>query len=128
MICHWCKNEIQNKRNMMFCNRSCKAKEKASRQGGQNNPNWNGGRKIGSHGYAMILTRTGYELEHRLLMEHYLGRPLEDWEHVHHKNENKLDNSRENLELTTQSEHQSYHRLIKPRSRDEKGRFANGKR
>ena len=37
--------------------------------------------------------------EHRVLMERHLGRKLEPWELVHHKDGNPQNNAIENLEL-----------------------------
>jgi hypothetical protein len=47
--------------------------------------------------------------EHRVVMERYLGRPLTSTEIVHHIDENKHNNSLENLELTNRSDHASHH-------------------
>ena len=96
-----------------------RAKMRASnRQGrGETNTNWKGGRTIDSHGYVWILlpdhphSTNGYILEHRVVMEHRLGRYLDSDEHVHHVNEQRDDNRDDNLELTCRSEHSRHHRL-----------------
>lgn len=51
----------------------------------------------------------GWYYEHRLVMEKHLDRILEDWETVHHINEDKSDNDLRNLFLCTRPQHDKAH-------------------
>ena len=55
----------------------------------------------------------GYVLEHRLVMERKLGRPLSAKEDVHHIDFNTLNNETSNLMLLSSSDHSRLHKLLK---------------
>lgn len=71
------------------------------------NYNWKGGRVLASNGYILVKVGfnhhladvRGYAYEHRVVAEKMIGRKLKDGEIVHHKDENKSNNSPENLEV-----------------------------
>ncbi|MBM4356062.1 MAG: HNH endonuclease [Deltaproteobacteria bacterium] len=84
---------------------------------GPASPHWRGGRRITRSGYVLIQVGPDYPgapiggrmLEHRLVMQRALGRPLLRHEVVHHINGVKTDNRIENLALMTPSEHDKEH-------------------
>ena len=98
-----------------FCSRACR--NRAHRNTGprgpnpnlarENNPAWTGGRYIEpDKGYVMIrqpnhprARKNGYVLEHILVAEKMLGRPLTATEEVHHKDLNRANNEPSNLKI-----------------------------
>lgn len=61
------------------------------------------------YGYEYTMVNNKPVLNHRLVMESYLGRPLLEHEIVHHINGITTDNRIENLMLTTHVEHGKLH-------------------
>ncbi len=107
--------------NAKYCSHECYATQR-ERRGPYK-------RKIISKKYAYIYrpdhphaigTKKLYVAEHRLVMEEYLGRYLDENEVVHHINEDTLDNRIENLQLMTASEHIKLHKANIKRQKDGK--------
>lgn len=91
----WEKANRSNKILRRFCNRRCANKIRGV------NP--------ATTKYQRIKVNGKNYQEHRVIMENFLGRKLESWEHVHHIDENKLNNDISNLKLVTRNTHRKEH-------------------
>lgn len=113
LSCAVCNREFYAQRNQIrdvernsatYCSRACKYEGLRRREP-----------KVG---HALVTT-TGYvsvylgkgkrQLEHRLVMERILGRPLQRREEVHHINGDRTDNRPDNLRILSPGEHQRFH-------------------
>jgi hypothetical protein len=95
-----------------YCSRPCQYSDRPKRD---KHFNWKGGRQ--KHALGYILVYEGRKLEHRLVMEKVLGRPLLSSEIVHHINEDRTDNRPENLQLMDRASHCSLHHKGVPKPR-----------
>ncbi|MFE6846560.1 HNH endonuclease signature motif containing protein [Streptomyces sp. NPDC057686] len=68
-----------------------------------------GTRRVRSDGYVNVKAEHGWQLEHRVVAEMTIGRGLETWEHVHHMDGDRANNSPDNLSVMTNAEHQRFH-------------------
>lgn len=100
--CKYCGKSFPLFHSEQYCSRECGYKAMSERP----SYNWKGGKQVNTHGYILqhspdhpAANRSGYVLEHRLVMEQTLGRILDKDEQVHHKNGDRSDNRPENLEL-----------------------------
>lgn len=99
---------------------------------GANHPTWKGGFEIDRDGYVRTYApdhpwprRNGYVLEHVRVMELELGRRLRPDECVHHRDHDRRNNTRPNLELMLKGAHSKHHRRLQlEHRRDAQGRFA----
>lgn len=115
---------IGDKNNRRWSENSKKAlSESRKRIPMEKHPSWKGGRRINSSGYVEIrmpkhhrARGNGYVFEHILVAENMLGRKLESWEQVHHKDQNKENNHPDNLEILSASEHTKLHSIDRPKT------------
>ena len=88
---------------------------------------WNKGKGNGwvdSRGYRWLYVKDGGKTvarrEHRVVVEASIGRKLEPWELVHHKDGDKANNAIENLEVKEFGEHTAEHHQGTRKSQDAK--------
>lgn len=86
--------------------------QKESLPRGADSPHWKGGSYV-SDGYVRIKqgSSDSYKMEHVIIAERVLGRPMRKGEVVHHIDGNRSNNTNSNLLICTQSFHSWLHRM-----------------
>ena len=111
--CQWCEKVIRTRysvRSRKFCSPKCYWKNsKKLNIHGERHHNWKGG-SYNSTGYRVIYENKKLRLEHRVVMEKFLGRRLRLHEQVHHVNGIKHDNRIENLKVMSAKDHMKEHK------------------
>jgi endogenous inhibitor of DNA gyrase (YacG/DUF329 family) len=98
--CEWCDSPFEwlpGQGAGRFCSRDCAYQHRRRPS-------------IDNKGYRWVWNGNQKIMEHRLVMSRILGRPLITDEHVHHINEDPLDNRPENLQVLSQAEHTRLHK------------------
>lgn len=101
-----------------FCSRGCRIEW--TRNGNvptlESSPSWKGGRYVTQEGYVRVhkpdhpkATTNGWVFEHVVIACEKIGRMMIKGECVHHIDGNKKNNSPDNLQVTTTSQHTRIH-------------------
>lgn len=106
---------IEDFRKRRFCSQECYWRWNHA----DNHANYRDGLRHRRDGYVRLPDDTYL---HRHIVSERLGRTLEKWEHVHHKDGNPSNNSPDNLQLLSNREHSQLHSRV--RKRDSMMRFA----
>jgi len=96
--------------------RPCPAQVRAALKSvvGAEHPLWKGGLTITAGGYLQFTNSPGNghhagRYLHQVIAEFKVGRPLRAGEHVHHRDEDKLNNHPDNIEVMKAEEHARLH-------------------
>lgn len=105
-------------RRRKFCRQQCYFEFNT----GDNHHHYKPEGSLNRDGYVRVSFEGRRVLLHRLRMEHRVGRPLQDDEHVHHIDGDRLNNRIENLIIIKNKEHAKMH--SPHRKRNKKGQYA----
>lgn len=113
--CETCRNIFTPSRKRFeakFCSKSCQGKspagqERARKMGKENAEKIS--KALRGRGNGKSYKKYMGRHEHRMIAEKIIGRALLKGEVVHHKDGNKLNNSPDNISITTQSQHIKEH-------------------